>query len=301
MLRNLLGTKYLDRLSFACLALNRRSFLKCASATAALAYGFSRLPIAFGQEGSNEIDCGTVVTVPTFTGAVDRSWYGDTNDYKVSAMTQIIGQSNQYPMEGHLRTKFDEYTWFGADIPTNTYSTEFPGFWLIFDTKNTGNDSGGALDVYNLALDSFPDGKMIEIDKVTYSNGSMYLAGNPFFKAFSRGKDYDWKYVFAPSKLNSKPHPQFNVKIRTDILTKYSDKINVSASYIDALGSIDWVTGEWGKLRFVQQTIPEFEWKELVAVTAIGAGLVAAKVVKNKKEWSRREFLRFPKAVTESL
>ena len=73
----------------------------------------------FGQESSNGIDCGTVVTVPTFTGALDQSWYDDTNDYRANGITQIFGQTNQYPLEGHLRTKFDEYTWFGIEIPEN--------------------------------------------------------------------------------------------------------------------------------------------------------------------------------------
>jgi hypothetical protein len=182
---------------------------------------------------------------------------------------------------------------------------------LIFDTTNTGvsdqNSSvtkPGALDVYNLFLNSSVNG-LHETDCVIPDSGPpLCQAGIPFYKAFpsGRGTVYDWKYAFAPSQLNSTPHPQFNIKVRTEILRKYSpDEINIYARYGDTLGSVNWNPGNWGKFRYVGQALPEFGLKEAVAATALGAGLIAAKIVRSKKEWSRRDFLRFPKAVTESL
>jgi hypothetical protein len=277
--------------------LNRRHFLKCASATAAAAYGFSRFPLAFGQEVTNGIDCGTVVTVPTFTGAVDQSWYGDTNDYKATAMTNIPDQTTQYPIEGHLRTKFNEYTWFGIEAPTSTDRRGAPSLVLLFDTLNKGITGQGAEGVYNLVINS----GTTEIEYVEDSTGKkFYWSGTALFRNFSRGTDYDWKYSFSPSVLSPTSHAQFNVKIKTTILTKYFDKVNIYFIFFDDRGQIHWAPS-WEKLNYVQQALPEFGLKEAVAATALGAGLVAAKVAKCKKEWSRREFLRFPKIVTESL
>lgn len=165
--------------------LNRRRFLKCATATAAVAYGFSQSPLVFGQEGSNGIDCGTVVTVPTFTGAVDQSWIGDTNDYRANGITQIFGQTDQYPLEGHLRTKFDEYTWFGIEIPINK-SQGAEQLQLVFDTKNTGSEDGGADGVYNLVLETAPNGfrEIESVPGIESPSPSDYYAGTPFFQGF---------------------------------------------------------------------------------------------------------------------
>jgi hypothetical protein len=268
-------------------------------------YLISNLPSVFANEDYSEIDCGTAVTVPTFTGAVDESWYGDTRDYNSSGVPDNPNQS----MEGHLRTKFDEFTWIGIDIPTNT-RVEYMFLNFNFDTTNRGvSDQNtsvtkpGALDVYSLLIIPGVNG-LHEIDCIPDQTPPVCSIGTPFFKAFpgGRGTIYDWKYVFAPSKLNSAPHPQFNVKVKTEILRKYSpDEINIYARYTDSIGDVKWNPGNWGKFRFVEQALPEFELKEAVAAAALGTGLVAAKVVKSKKEWSRREFLRFPKAATESL
>jgi hypothetical protein len=275
--------------------LNRRRFLKYAGATAAVTYGFSRFPIVFGQEGSNEIDCGTVVTVPTFTGVVDKSWLGDTNDYKAFGQTQFPNQSDQYQMEGHLRTKFNDYTWFATEFPAIPVVYQNPELMFIWDINPGKNEE------YNLVLKWGPNG-IFEADHTQDDSTPpqiFYYEGTSLYKVFHRGVDYDWKYAFAPSETYSKPHPQFNVKIRTDILTKYSKIIDFAPTFI-GYGSIDWFSG-MGRFNYVQQALPEFGLKEAVAATALGAGLIAAKIVKSKKEWSRREFLRFPKAVTESL
>ena len=195
-----------------------------------------------------------------------------------------------------MLTKFNEYAWFGVGVPTSAGLKE-PFLDIEFDINNSGNEDPGTPNVYNLVLDSGPNG-LFETDHVEDSTGQkFYYAGTPFLKAFpgGRGTIYDWAYT-------TKPYPQFNVEISTKVLTQYSSKINFSSVYIDSHGTINWADGlYWAKLNFEQEVIPEFGLKEAVAATALGAGLVAAKVVKSKKEWSRREFLRFPKTATESL
>jgi hypothetical protein len=276
-----------------------RTVLGVAAGGLIVDYAISNLPRVFGKGEYSEFDCGTVITVPTFDGTVGPSWYGDTNDY-VSTGTPIISSQNNQPMECHLRTKFDDqYTWFGVDIPTNT-KTQGPNLDFIFDPDNTGITKHGAIGIYNLELSLGANG--MREGGCFYGqsdpSGSCF-AGTPFSKAFpnGRGTVYDWRYAFVSSPLNSSPHPQFNVKIETEILRK-SDAINAYFGYSDSLGIAWWNSGNYGKLKFVDQALPESGaepgWREVLEGLGIGAALTTAAVVNSQKKVSRRDAIFNP-------
>jgi hypothetical protein len=270
---------------------SRRNALKTAAGAAlGLAVGAPLLkpllPYVLGQQGPNEIDCGMLKTVPTFTGAVDDSWHGDTTDYQAVGCS-MGPEGNGCSMKGHLYTKFNEYTWFGIEIPTSPGQNSAITLELGFDTNNTGNEDTGVPGFYNLVLASSPSQQMYEEEYFEDSAGTkIYWDGTPFFKSFNRGTDYDWRFT-------ADPWPQFNVKIRTEILRKYHDNINFHPVYVDTHGIMNWADGlYWAKLVYDEQILPEFGTTEALATVAIGGALLATRLIKDKKQFSRREFLR---------
>jgi hypothetical protein len=52
-------------------------------------------------------------------------------------------------------------------------------------------------------------------------------------KSYRRGRDYDWQYFFGPSPLGADPHAQFEIQIRTSILTSATQSIGFWSFYYD--------------------------------------------------------------------
>jgi hypothetical protein len=277
---------------------SRRSIVKGASAAAILAglgYAASKIPFAYAD--MQEILVGLSQVPVNFDGQIGSGEYSnDTIDYTYFIFNGIPSKNP----EGHLGVKDnvnDGMTYFGIDIPSSTEHQEENLFILIFDTMNQIKEDPGAKGVYELSL-SFSDSNPIEQE-------AKPPIGTSFQKKFSKGQDYDWKYAFAPSPLNPANHTQFEVKVRTDILTEYSTNIGFITGYADAKGVIkipdpsilspDDASTAWARLKYISTPVSEFQWKDLTLVGPIAAAAILAKLAASNKPLSRRVFLGVPK------
>jgi hypothetical protein len=220
----------------------------------------SQIPVPVSAQGTpyTEIDVGSLqVPVDPFNGNVsEEKYYSDTFPYQLFIHKLMFDQSEK--MEGQMRVKHSDFTYFGVDIPTatpdNKYAKNGSTLFFWFDTENNTNYfEHNAEGFYSLLLDSD------SLQGQPYEKNS--ILGAPFK---NRGKDYDWKYYFGPSKLNTTPHSQYEIKIATNILTKHSNEIRFTGGYVDANGQLTFfhssLTGG-GKMKFSQEVfVPEFPW-----------------------------------------
>jgi len=242
---------------------SRRRYLKrlVAAGSAALAvYTTSRVPRIYAQ--SDGIDVGLLSVPVTFDGHISEGEYNyDTKDNEFHYFPVIDPESWA---EGHLYVKYSDFVYFGIDIPVADVKRGYT-LELWFDTNNTRVPEGSKAEgVYNLALDSSSSKGPTELND--------HFTGTPLKELFTKGKDYDWKYFFGPSPLSQNNHPQFEIKISTKILTKYSNEIGFDASFATSKGFLAIPRDEfWGVMKFRETVIDEFSLPQLLLVGSIAA------------------------------
>jgi hypothetical protein len=232
----------------------------------------------------SQIDVGTLVypvTEPLDGHLRPGEWDKDTIPYKFNAVQVTPGKSP----EAYLRAKYSDFTYFGIDIPSSTSHEIEDTFLLIFDTNNVKSDAPHASGVYNLVIyfgsTTTPEEVAIPAEGWRFPE-----------RGYTKPKDYDWSYYFGPSAFFNFPHSQFEVKIRTDILTNSgkSMKIGFNSSYVDANGILlipNYYYPPGITMKFVDKALSEPS-----DMLEIGGSLLAAAYAGRKL--SRRKFLGLP-------
>ncbi len=266
----------------------RRAFLNHAAKGALVAgavYLASRFPSAYAQE--KEILVGPLQTPVTFDGILSSGEY--ENDC-IPYPYQILSQRSPSRGEANLCVKSDEtWTYFGFHSPTDTSTVVGKRqFWFIF---NIGKDVEGNDIEYQLNIQGTnPENLEEETPDV--------VIGHQFYETFKRGQDYDWKHSFDPSRGT-----YFEVRIRNEILTEYSDSISFDGYFkdgfnnafsIENLGAAD----PFVKFTYTSTPVPEFPTSGavLVGTVALVAGALYHQEISNLRRdspmLSRRAALR---------
>jgi len=243
------------------------------------------------------IEIGLSAAPVTVDGMVTAAEYIDSED--TNPYTYLLRPPTKPPFEGYLRGKYEPdlesgLTYFGIDIPASVSHPGGSGFFMVFDTKNSGSQAPYVDGLYSLLL-QFQSSSLTdqpkEIDSVTVNP-----IGTPFRQKFSKGVDYDWKYYFGSSPIDDNPHSQFEVAVRNRILRPNSKETGVPSSdigfasgYSDAKGMLtipDFDRGDYARLVYKEEKLAEpFS---LLGLGIAGSAL-AAKLV--RKRMSRRNFL----------
>ncbi len=207
----------------------------------------SSLPYANAQR-SETIQVGVASVLVKPDGRISLGEYADTTGYKYHYHNLVRGYNPPETSEGYLLVKDDGlWTYFGADIVGFDRNQGPLSIFFVFDTMNRGSMATAAEAVFTLNLRSdSARGSPIEEE-------NLFPMGIYFFHVAQRGPDYDWQYYFGPSPRNSDPHPQFEIQVRSDILTKYAYDIGFVSGYTDAQGALsipDLLKEDWAKLQF---------------------------------------------------
>ena len=219
-----------------------------------------------------------------FDGQISSGEYSkDAIDYRYF-ISDLVPSRNP---EAHLYVKHDSggMTYFGIDIPSSTEHQKSNSLRVFFDTLNTGKSEIGTPGVYELYLKFSSPSSVSPTDTDT-------TEGTAFRVAFNKGSDYDWKYAFAPSPLSSANHSQFEVEIRTAILTKNSTDIGFYTSYADEKGILTIPefsassTGDWARLSYEDVVVPELGWVDLAFTALLVAAVCLVKRAGSEKQVS---------------
>jgi hypothetical protein len=256
---------------------SRRGILElgAAAVTGTIAYAYSprfaRLPSVYGQTAGRIVQVGIEqypvdFENPIVPGEVDK----DAIDNRYPPR---IGRTS----EGHLYAKRDsESTKLIADFPTSVSNPHGFSIDFAFDTEGGNSQALNAPGLYVLNLKSTSSGPPTEVPDV---------GGIPFYRDYHKGVDYDWRYFFASSPLNSKPHVQIKAEFKTNIVLRsdnQSREITFFSGESDANGVVEF---PWGtKLRLIDQTVAE-PLDILATAFSVGAAALAA------RKLSRRAFL----------
>jgi|GEM_PF-6851826 len=170
-----------------------------------------------------------VIVVTQAEVAVTRDGQVSAGEYDQDSADNkydIFAQRSPFTPEAHLYVKNDgNWTYFAIDSPTDRGKSTKRELILDFDTKNLVRSHSPGMYCLELCFDSSPE-KPKECRPISFHPPTLD-------KTYRRGSDYDWQYFFGPSPLGADPHAQFEIQIRTSILTNSSQSIGFHSFYYD--------------------------------------------------------------------